>query len=71
MTHPFLFIFLLCITLQTLENMRRQKKYKAQGFYIEKEFECLCVIILGHGRVSSSTGLFLVGACFANQGFAN
>jgi hypothetical protein len=51
--------------------MRRQKKYKAQGFYIEKEFECLCVVVLGHGRVSSSTGLLLVGACFANQGFPN
>jgi hypothetical protein len=51
--------------------MRRQKKYKAQGFYFEKGFECLCVVVLGDGRVSSSTGLFLVAACFANQWFPN
>ncbi len=47
------------------------KRSKAQGFYIEKEFECLCLVILGDGRVSSSTGLFLVAACFASQCFPN
>jgi hypothetical protein len=34
--------------------MKRQKKYKTQGFYIKKEFEYLCVVTLGDGRVSSS-----------------
>jgi hypothetical protein len=41
--------------------MKRQKKYKAQGFYIEKNFECLCVITLGdNGRASPYTGIIII-----------
>jgi len=37
-----------------LENIKRQKENcKAQGFYIEEEFDCLCVIIhLSDGEIS-------------------
>jgi hypothetical protein len=37
-----------------LENRKWQKKYKAQGFYIENKFEYLCVVTLGDGGISSS-----------------
>jgi hypothetical protein len=34
--------------------MKRQKKYKAQGFYIDFFFEYLCLVTLGDGGISSS-----------------
>jgi hypothetical protein len=36
-----------------LENIKREKeKCKAQGFYIEEEFEFLCVVPLSDGEIS-------------------
>jgi hypothetical protein len=46
--------FIYCINLHTLRNMKWQKKYTAQGFYIENKFESLCVVTLGDGGISFS-----------------
>jgi len=51
----FLFIFFLYATLTCThwKTWKKQKKYKAQKFYIEEEFECLWGVPLGDGGVSS------------------
>jgi hypothetical protein len=44
-----------CRHWKTWKDQKKKKKYNAQGFYIEKKFECLYVVTLGDGGVIFSS----------------